>query len=273
MRNAFLYVVIIISLIISSCTEDEPSFQGKISGFIIYSETGVQKAVYYFAYDNDGRLSERSTPLGQESIIYDGQEISQWIRDQGSGTKTENFEYTNGNVVKVKIDYEFPLSGIDLVEYLYEANKCIQKTELLNNEIVNTYHFIYASNGFIDKIHLERKVQGDTLVYVYEYDNSGNVSDIFLDGNSYSSFEYTTIDNPNYEVSKARLLKIPVDPHSQEKESITAKFMLSHAIYYSSIGTIDQEISYTYTFNDKGKPGIANRNVNGTDEEIIYTYY
>lgn len=271
MRNTILYIII--GILMTSCTSEESNFLGKISGFIIYSETGVQSAVYYFAYDNEGRLSEKSSPLGQESVVYNEQEISQWIRVVGNGTKTENYHYESGQLNNISIDYEFPLSGIDLVEYLYEANKCVQKTEMLNNEAVNIYHYLYGNNGLIDEVHLERKVQNDTLFYVYEYDNSGSVSEIYLDGNSYASFKYTTLDNPLFEVSKPHLIKVPVGPDYVEKPPMTSRYLLSKEIYYAFNGTVEEEISYTYTLNDKAKPGIATRIFNGKDEEIIYTYY
>lgn len=277
MRNTFLLTIIVIALLISSCTEDTPSFEGKISGFIIYSETGVQKAVYYFAYDNEGRVIEKSSPLGEESIAYNNlekdQEVSQWVLEFSSGSKTENLQYKAGKLDNISIDYEFPLSGLDMISYEYDANNCVSKTEMLDNEAVNIYHYYYNTNGLFDEVHVASKVQDDTLFYAYEYDNSGNVSEIYLNGNAHASFEYTSFDNPLYTISKPHLLNIPIDPDYAEKPALTSKFLLSKETYYSSIGVVDMEINYTYTLNDKGKPGIASRNVNGTDEEIIYTYY
>lgn len=277
MRNAFLYIVVTLGLLISSCTEDAPSFQGKISGFIIYSETGEQKAVYYFAYDNEGRMIEKSSPLGEESIVYNNlendQEVSQWVRVFSGGSKTENLQYESGKLDNISIDYEFPLSGFDMISYEYDANNCVKKTEMLDNEAVNIYHYYYHPNGLFNEVQVESKVQDDTLIYAYEYDNSGNVSQIYLDGNDFASFEYTAFDNPLYEISRPHILKIPVDPDYAEQPALTSKFLLSKETYYSGIGTVEMEINYTYTLNDKGNPGIANRNVNGSDEEIIYTYY
>lgn len=277
MKNTLLYIIITIGLLISSCTEDAPSFEGKISGFIIYSETGVQKAIYYFAYDNEGRMIEKSSPLGEESIAYNNQEndqeVSQWVLTFSSGSRTENLQYELGKLDVISIEYEFPLSGLGMIRYEYDANNCVRKTEMLENEAVNIFHYYYDTNGLFDEVHVESKIQDDTLIYAYEYDNSGNVSEIYLDGNAYASFEYTSFDNPLYVNSKPHLLKIPLDPDYAEKPALTSKYLLSKETYYSSIGMVEKEINYTYTLNDKGKPGTANRNVNGTDEEIIYTYY
>ncbi len=104
------------------------------------------------------------------------------------------------------------MSGINLITFSYEVDKCISKTEIMEGEVLNVYNFNYEGD-YISEITLIQNQQNDTLHYVYEYDQGGNIHQIFLNGIIYSDFEYTSIENPLFKVSKPYLAKIPIHPN------------------------------------------------------------
>lgn len=264
-----MYLVL---LIIAGC-EDEPQVElSKIKGFKVYNEGNELVSEYNYGYDSEGRLTNKSTPLTTEIINYQNQQISEWVLEFNSGGKTETYFYNNqGRLDSISNEYVYPRDGLDLITFLYENNKCVSKTEIQNNEIVNVYDFIY-DDDYISQIILIQKQQNDTLNYIYEYDESGNVKEIHLNGLIYSEFEYAIFENPLFKVSKPYLINIPIHPNQEEKESITSKYLISTANYYDWEGMIETEISIQYTMNENGLPISAIRAINGIKQEIKYEY-
>jgi len=269
MKNATFLIIIL--LIIVGC-EDEPMVElNKIKGFKVYNENKELVSEYNYGYDSKGRLTNKSTPLTTEIIKYQNQQISEWDIEFNSGKKLETYYYHQGRLDSISNKYIYPREGLVLTVFSYENDNCIGKTEISNDEIINVYHFIYE-NISISQIVFEQKTQNDTLNYIYEYDESGNVSKIFLNGLIYSEFEYAIFENPLFEVSKPYLINIPIHPNQGEKESITSKYLISKANYYDWEGMIEKEISIQYTINENGLPISAIRIINGSNEEIIFEY-
>ncbi len=266
-----LLITFIILLIISGCKDKPVVVTNRITGFTVSNESGEIVAAYNYGYDSEGRLNYKSNPLTIESIEYLNQQISEWNIEFNSGEKTETYYYNQQRLDSISNKYVYPREGLDLITFSYENDKCISKTEILNNEIINVYSFIYANQN-IFQIILEQKIQNDTLNYVYEYDETGNVNKIFLNGLIYSEFEYTQFENPLFKVSKPYLIRIPVHPNQEEKETITSKYLLSKANYYDWEGIIEKEISIQYNMNDIGLPVSAKRTMNEIKEEILFEY-
>ena len=275
MRKLLYYTLFtLFTLFLFSCCEDEPSTViNKISGFTIYNESGESVVEYDYRYDSEGRLNYRSNPVFIDNIQYLNQNVSEWNIEYKmlSGEEIEAYYYNQDRLDSISNDYFNNFSGIDLVIFSYENNKCTSKTEIRNDEIINVYNFVY-DNENIKEIYLEQKTQNDTLHYEYEYDESGNISSKFLNGIISGSFEYTNYKNPLYETSKFYLIKIPVHPNQSEKETITSKYLLSNAKYYNWDGVLEREILTEYTMNDIGLPVSAIQTTNGVQHEIKYEY-
>ncbi|MBE0639205.1 MAG: hypothetical protein IH598_11850 [Bacteroidales bacterium] len=266
-----LFITLSIFLLISGCEDDPKIESSKIKGFKIYNENNELVTEYNYGYDSEGRLNYKLTPVTIENIQYINQIISVWNIKYDSGEKIETYYYNQGKLDSILNTYVAPRIGPDLITFYYENDKCIRKIEILNDEIINVYTFIYEDES-ISQIVLEQKIQNDTLNYVYEYDESGKVNKIFLNGLIYSEFEYTTIENPLFKVSKSYLIHIPVHPNQEEKETITSKDLLSKAKYYDWEGIIVQEISVQYNINNLGLPISAERTLNGKKERILFEY-
>lgn len=258
-------------LIFSGC-ENEPGVElNKIKGFKVYNENNELVSEYEYGYDSEGRLNYKANAFTIENIHYIDQFISVWNIEFNSGEKEETYYYNQERLDSISNKYVYPLDGLELITFSYENNKCVSKTEIQNNEIINVYDFIY-NDDYISQIVLMQKQQNDTLHYIYEYDQSGNISEILLNGLIYSDFEYTSIENPLFKVSKPYLIQIPVHPNQGEKESITSKFLLSKANYYDWEGILEKEILIQYSLNENGLPISAVRTTNGIKQEIKYEY-
>ncbi len=267
-----LFLIVCFHLFVSCCKDEPPVELNKITGFIVYYESGGMVNEYDYGYDSEGRLNYKSNPSAIENIQYTNQQVSVWnIKFSSGGDKIETYHYIQERLDSISNNYVYPGDGLDLVTFSYQNDKCISKTEILNNEIINVYNFIYDDEN-ISQILLEQKTQNDTLNYVYEYDEFGNVNIIFLNGLIYSEFEYTKYENPLFKVSKPYLINIPIHPNQGEKETITSKYLLSNVNYYDMEGIIEEEILIQYEMNENGLPISATRTTNGFKDEIIYKY-
>lgn len=271
MMKNLLILPLYFLFILSGCKDEPVAGSKKISGFTIFNEHGEIAAEYNYSYDSEGRLNYKSNPLTIEHIQYINQQISKWINENNTGGKTETYHYNQERLDSVSINYVYPLQGLDLIIFSYENDKCTGMAEILHNQIINVYNFFYEDEH-VSHIIVEQKTQHDTLDYTYEYDGSGNVDSIFLNGIIHSEFEYTTYENPLFNVSKSYLINIPVHPDQEEKETITSKYLISKATYYDWEGVPEEEISIQFTMNINGQPESAIRNRNGIREEILFEY-
>jgi len=269
MKNeTFLFLLL---LILTGC-QDDPVFKlNKIKGLKFYNESNELVSEYKYGYDSEGRLNYKTSVLATENIYYLNQFISVWNIKFDSGEKIESYYYNQERLDSISNKYVYPRVGLDLITFSYENNKCVSKTEIKNRGIKNVYKFIY-NDDYVSQIILVQKQQNDTLHYIYEYDSSGNVKEILLDGLIHSDFEYTSIENPLFKVSKPYLTKTPIHPNQGENESITSKYLLRKANYYDRNGNLETEISIQYSLNDDGLPISAVRTYNGLKQEIKYEY-
>lgn len=273
-------LLILLALLMFSCTKDEPVYLDQISRFAIYNINGEIESENDFGFDTKGRLIYRSGHLYSEIIQYSDQNIYRWDFEYEppiNGVKSDTYFYSNNKLDSIQRDNPSNILGIELTVFYYEDDLCVRKEDITNGGIAFEYHYVYnEEKQIVDcTINIFNPYQNSTH-YDYEYDENGNITTKYIGGKLYRYYEYTDYKNPLYQTSKAYLTKCPIFLLESEHTSITSKYLLSKEIRYTE-ENFDQEITYEYTLNNIGLPETAIMKINKptfpeTRFDIIYEY-
>jgi len=272
-----LFIIVSFALLIS-CTKNEILKEKKLISFERFYDT--YSIEYKFEYNDNGYLTNRSMHLYNESITYLNQKPIIWrtynietFVSNESIAKEESIYYNNSVVDSIQIFYEGAISGPSLNRYTSINNKYINKTVSSGDKIYASYEFNYNNQNLIEEIHYVNNFGSYSNKYNYTYDINGNLIKKYINDQLTAEYEYSTIKNPFYKLSKAYLLNTPiVEPNQNEGVLLTSSMLLSKAIFYNSNGEIEHEILYDFLSEENEYPSTGTITNNGKMRNATFEY-
>jgi hypothetical protein len=237
-----------LAISISGCKKDDENIDesdGNVNGMYIKTIKQGNDVLLRFSYDANHRLIKTN-------IYYNGSELETTYTYTGNNLTGEIAK--SGNTLVHQYTYQYDNSGnLSRCDLTVPSGQAYWLYDYDNNDrITQSTQYINGHPG-IKKVYT---YTGNNLTEAIEYDRLGSVS--VWEMQHRVEMEYDNKNNPN------AVHNLPFSEVMYEFANFVSPNNLTHVIEYNSDGSIESEISYSYTYNAQGYPSVVEQTEGGS---------